>query len=77
MCGQFPLRAEIPSGFGFESVNVSITAVGGDQSACAVIDADDAVINEGVVSGEFDSEVVVLVTGSDFSGDVGFWVDVW
>jgi hypothetical protein len=52
--GELPLGVKLPSGLGFKSVDVAIAAVGGGESAHAVVDADDAVINPSVVAGKLE-----------------------
>ena len=71
-----PLRVKIPVSFCFESVEEAITAIGGDEPAEAVCDADDAIVDPGVVAREFEREGAVIKAGSKFGGEVVLGVDI-
>ena len=53
-----------------------MASVGGDEASHAVVDADNGVVDEGVVGGDGGREVVLIEAGAEFGGEVVFGVDV-
>lgn len=74
--GESPVGVEIPCGFGFKAIEVSIAAIGGDESAGSVVDPGDAIVNEGVVSGEIEREIILGVAPSELGGEESLRVNV-